>query len=143
MTANELLDSIGIDAICDMIEDDKSYKDIAEKIGVNKATFIIWIHADSNRSARAKSSRELAGRFNDDAALQVLKDLAPDSTSAEIARARELAQHYRWRAKARNPREYGDKQTISGDPDNPIKTESQVTIRPQISREEWLKLHGG
>lgn len=126
-TATDILDNIGIDAICDRIEDDKSYKAIAEELGINKATLIIWIHADDNRSARAKASRELAGRFNDDAALQVLKNLPADATSAQIAQARELAQHYRWRAKARNPREYGDKQTIAGDPDNPLQVNHKVT----------------
>lgn len=31
------------------------------------------------------------------------------------------------------------KQVLAGDPDNPV----EIVSRPQISREEWLKIHGG
>ena len=35
-------------------------------------------------------------------------------------RARELAQHYRWKASKRSPKRYGDSTTIKGDKENPL-----------------------
>jgi hypothetical protein len=55
------------------------------------------------REARAKSAKVW-----DEKAEQVVRD-APDKF--ELEKARELAHHYRWRAKAIAPRDYGDKVT--------------------------------
>ena len=31
---------------------------------------------------------------------------------------------------------------IAGDPENPLKVDSEVTLRPQITRAEWMAIHG-
>jgi len=49
-----------------------------------------------------------SARFWDEKAARVI-EAAPDKF--ELERARELAHHYRWRAKAIAPRDYGDKVT--------------------------------
>lgn len=132
-TANDKLDKIGIDAICDLIEEDKSYKVIADELGVKKPTLLAWIQEDADRSARAKTALENSARFNDDAALQAIQALQPGATSAEIAKARELAQHYRWRARVRSPKVYGEKMTLSGDPENPLQGISDDQLEARLS----------
>jgi hypothetical protein len=58
----------------------------------------------------------------------------------ELAKARELAQHYRWRAKAVAPREYGDKvmQEHTGAEGGPI-TVTSVNLKG-LSDDELVKM---
>ena len=112
-----MLDATGIDAICTLIEEDHSLAAISKKLGCGDRTLREWLEADSTRSARAKESRIASAMACDEKAEQVLLELPANATAGQVARARELASHYRWRAKARNPRMYGDKleveQTLS------------------------------
>ena len=96
----------GIETICDMITNGDSLTKIAKEIGIHAATLIRWLEEDPQRSARAKEARIRSAKIWDEAAEAVIK-AAPDKF--ELERARELAHHYRWRAKAIAPREYGDK----------------------------------
>jgi hypothetical protein len=45
---------------------------------------------------------------------------------------------------ARFPEDYTERQKreLTGKDEGPIKTESDVTLRPPVTREEWLKAHG-
>lgn len=81
---------------------------ISADIGVNISTLIEWAEEDPQRSARMRAARELAARAWDELAEL---NIAAASDPFELSKARELAQHYRWRAKAVAPREYGDKVT--------------------------------
>jgi hypothetical protein len=112
--AKKKLDAIGIDAICDMIEIDMSIADIADKIKINRSTLRDYCLYPDNL-ARVAVSRLIAARYNDDEALRILQSLPSDATPAQIAQARELAHHHRWRAGIRAPREYGNKIGIEHD----------------------------
>lgn len=79
---------------------------IAKDLGKSRAALSDWLNADSTRSARAKTARAAAAAAWDDKAEELLTD-AKDPF--DLAKARELASHYRWRAKAVAPKEYGDK----------------------------------
>lgn len=103
------LDALGIDGLCDRIESGESITQIAESLGMLQKTVRDWVAADDTRSVRVRVSRELSADACDDQAERVLKDLQAGATPSEIARARELASHYRWRASKRNPKTYGDK----------------------------------
>jgi hypothetical protein len=46
---------------------------------------------------------------------RVLLDLPDDASPAAMLRARELASHYRWRAKCFNPGDYGDHVQVTHD----------------------------
>ena len=81
---------------------------ISEEIGVSIGTLISWLDDDVERSARVKEARARSAKFWDEKAEAVIAE-AP--CKFELERARELAHHYRWRAKAIAPREYGDKVT--------------------------------
>lgn len=102
------LDAIGVDAICAWIEEDKSYRWIAQECGVSVSVLYRWIEATEERSARVAASRAFSAHACDDKAEIYLGTIPDDGTPAQIARARELASHMRWRAKVRNP-QYGDK----------------------------------
>jgi hypothetical protein len=93
--------------------EDLSLAKITEKWGCTKLQLRCWIDADPGRRSRVDVAREAAADFCDREAERILRDLKPDSTAAEIARARELAQHLRWRARVRNPSGYGDKVTVA------------------------------
>jgi hypothetical protein len=51
------------------------------------------------------------GRW-DEQAEEELVGLGSEATPGDIARARELASHYRWRSKALAPADYGDRQAV-------------------------------
>lgn len=128
LTTAQRLDAIGIDAICEMIEADMGYLTIAKAHNMGVASFDAWLNADAERSARARESRVKSARQCDDSALDALLAIPDDGTAAVVSRQRELASHFRWRAKTRNPRDYGDKTTLAGDAENPVAVSLKVTF---------------
>ena len=127
MTASEKLDAFGIEAICDMIKADNSLASIAEKIGVSDSTIGRWIAEDAGRSARTREARIESAAACDRLALNALIEIPDDGTNAQVARQREIASHYRWRAKTRNPKDYGD--TVKVDAEIITLTPEQVAAR--------------
>jgi transcriptional regulator with XRE-family HTH domain len=107
-TAAEKLDGFGLEAFCDAITDGKSYQQIAEQLGIARSSVARWLALDAERSARVREALRDSAAAEDDKAEAVLLDKTMD-----IHRARELASHYRWRARVRNPREYGEKLDIN------------------------------
>lgn len=103
------LDAYGVDKLCDRIIAGDTQRSIAEDIGVSLALLVSWIASDPDRSARVREARIAASRSFDEMAEQCLLD-AKDPFG--LAKARELASHYRWKASKSNPREYGDKVEI-------------------------------
>jgi hypothetical protein len=99
---------VGITAICEMICGCETLIGISKTLGVGVATLLDWIEKDPERSALARESRTLTARLWDEKAEQVITE-AKDPF--ELNKARELAHHYRWRAKAIAPRDYGDRVT--------------------------------
>lgn len=108
------IEAVGIRPICEMILDDMSYAEISAKIGVSKATLVEWIGSDPDRSARARDARVQSARRCDELALEALNAIDDDAPAGQIARQREIASHYRWRAKTRNPASYGDALKVDG-----------------------------
>jgi len=109
-----LLASHDTNELCDLIErKDLSLQGIAEAWGCTKRQLQLWIDGDPQRAQRAREARENAADWCDREAEKVLRDLKPDATVAEVARARELAQHYRWRARVRNPATHGEKVQVA------------------------------
>jgi hypothetical protein len=119
-----ILDMFGIDAFCDEVINGKTYVKIGRELGISAASVAAWLAADSERAARAKSARIMSAQSADELAEDVLmnEDLDP------IIR-RELASHYRWRAKVVNPREYGEKLQIDGKMEVNTLTDAQIEAR--------------
>lgn len=96
--------------LCERIEDGESLRQVADGLGVPTSTLTRWIEADPQRSARAREARRQSARSFDDAALEEIRGAADQF---ELARAKEVAHHLRWRASKINPREYGDKLDVT------------------------------
>lgn len=100
------LNDLGIDAVCARLMSGDSQRAIADDAGVGLMTLVDWIAADPVRSARAREARIAAARQFDEKAEYELRAATDPFT---LAKARELAQHYRWKASKASPKEYGDK----------------------------------
>jgi len=105
---SQILNETGIDQICEWIRDGDSYRVIAERLGIKLGAFTWWIDGTPERSHACASAREAAAQAYDEMALEVIEGAADPF---ELSKAREMAVHYRWRAKAANPKRYGDKVT--------------------------------
>jgi len=116
------LDKFGIDAICEMITSGQSLVAIAEDLGVSKNALFRWLAHDLDRSARAKAARAAAALAWDEEAAEAIRS-AKDLL--ELGKARELAQHLRWRAAKANPRQFGDR--VNLDHGGSITLEALVT----------------
>lgn len=104
--AQDALSAIGIEAVLEMIEDGQSQAEIARAVNCNVSQVNRWLHSDPQWSARARLAMLASAEALADRGHQALVEAAPDQ--AEIARARALEQHWRWRAAIRNP-QYRDK----------------------------------
>jgi hypothetical protein len=113
--AMQALDDHGIEAFVDDIIDGKSYAQIGMDLGVAKSAVNRWLAADPNRSARAREALIQSAQGEDDKAEMVLLGHVKDADNQPLDPVirRELASHYRWRARVRNPREYGEKIDIN------------------------------
>ena len=101
-----------IDEIIEMLHEGDSYRTIAEKLGV-KLTTLADYTSNAEHSARVREALKYSASTFDDKAEKVL--LEAESHPVEMARAKELAQLYKWRASKRNPRDYGDTVDITSD----------------------------
>lgn len=111
--AIEALNAYGIDQVCDRIADKLSLTAIAKEAGVSIGSLLTWLAADAERSARAREARAIVAKGWDEQAEDEIRN-AKDAF--ELSKAKELAHHYRWRAKVTAPKEYGDKVALT-DPD--------------------------
>lgn len=125
-TATETIDALGVDALCDRLCAGESQTAIAESLGVGIATLSRWIAADPERSARVREARIAAARTFDEMAEAELRAAADPFA---LAKARELASHYRWKASKSNPREYGEKIEIDQKTTLTDLTEDQINAR--------------
>jgi hypothetical protein len=101
------LDKLGIDEFCDRIASGDSYTEIGRELEISTATISNWLAIDPERAARAREANIESARISEEQAFQILSD-----PKMPVDRARELASHLRWRARVRNPRQYGDKLEI-------------------------------
>jgi transcriptional regulator with XRE-family HTH domain len=116
--AQDAIEAKGEDWIFGEMGTGRSQTEIAQNIGVSVALLNYWLHANPERSARAKEAMERSAESWLDRGLETLLQALSDN--AEIARARAIEQHCARRAAIRNPRRYGDKLAIGGDADNPL-----------------------
>lgn len=118
------LDDLGIEAVCDMLRDGANFQRVGKRAGVSKKTVWRWVHESAVREKDVKRALEEAAEAFDQEAEHVLR------TMKDVSRARELANHLRWRARARNPRVYSEKHQIGLD-DDTLKhlSEEQINTR--------------
>ncbi|WP_233854086.1 hypothetical protein [Paraburkholderia sp. HD33-4] len=104
------------DAICDLIADGKSLREICELQGMpDRKTFNGW----RKRTAELQAQYDQAYRDYEDSVLQDIVYIADTEKDASIAKNRMDAR--KWELKIRNRKKYGDSITHSGDPDAPVQ----------------------
>lgn len=124
VNGRSIFDTVGIDAICNDLTGGDSMTAIAKKHGVTVHALVVWIAGDVTRSARVREARTEAAKLWDELATDGIQNA---TDPFELAKAKEIAHHYRWRASKIAPKEYGDKI------DHDIKHSGQIamTITPE------------
>lgn len=105
-TATDKLDAFGTDALCEAIAEGSSLTAIAKQVKVSIGSLLSWINADTERSARTREVRSATARLWDEKAEDEIRGA---KNALQLAKARELSHHYRWRASKIDPKGYGDK----------------------------------
>lgn len=98
-----------LDQIIDLITEGKTFRKIAEELNVSLTSLMVYTGKEEH-SARVREAMEYSADSYADKAESVLIDAK--SNLVEIQRAKELAQHYRWKASKRSPKRFGDKLDI-------------------------------
>lgn len=101
----ELVDAFGVDTICDLLCDGHLMAEIAAHIGVSPWAMRTYLENRPEAKAQVRAARVIGAESYVRKAEQVLED---SRNGLEIHRARELASHYRWMAKAMDRSGYGD-----------------------------------
>lgn len=107
--AYEYAGFVGEDAVVACIMAEGTLTFIAADVGVAVGTLLTWIEANPERSARVREARVATAKLWDEKAETRLNAA---TNPFELAKARELAFHYRWRATKIAPRDYGDKMQV-------------------------------
>lgn len=128
--ASDRISEYGLDAVCQCISEGHSMTAIAKAIEVSKGTLLAWVAADVDRSARCARARELAVRLWDEKAEE---GIAAAVDPFELARAKELAYHYRWRASKIAPKEYGDKLDLNHSGEMSLKAIPDDRIESRVT----------
>lgn len=113
-TAQAKITDYGLDAMCEAITDGRTIQAIVAEIGVSRMAWARWIadpeHPD--RKVAVDAARIAAAAAEDDLALGVLQDLPDDPSPGQVSKAREVANHRRWRAARMDPATYGDRHQV-------------------------------
>lgn len=116
--------------ILERIEGGDSIREIAQSLGCSRPLLSGWLTSDPDRSARSVRARQLAAAAWDERAEQEIEDAADPF---ELAKAKEKAHHYRWRASKIAPKVYGDKTVIEGG-ENPVKHDHTLSLSDAAQR---------
>lgn len=115
-TAQEKLAAFGEAALFEAITSGKTLTAIAKDIGVAPSSLVVWVEGDSERSARAREARTQSATLWDEKATQLIEQA---KNPFQLAKAKEMAHHLRWRASKIAPKQYGEKVQVGGAADLP------------------------
>ncbi len=111
-----------LDEILEMVISGDTLQEIATKFNCVKSVVSRFL-SQKEHSARAHEAYTISAMIIADKAIEVLKD-----EKVDIARARELASHYRWEAKMRDRNRYGDKSDITSN-NQPINSGNDELLK--------------
>lgn len=103
------MDAYGLEALCEAIAGGGTLTFVAADAGVSLTRLLAWIDANPERSARVREARASSAKLWDESAEREIREARDEFA---LKKARELAQHFRWRATKIAPKEYGDRQTV-------------------------------
>jgi hypothetical protein len=110
-----------------MLGDAKSYDDIQERFLVRREN-ISWFIAESDYSVRAKQAQKDSAESYFAKAEKAILEIESADTNAKVTRQKELASHYRWAARVKNPSRFGDSTTLRGDSEAPLNPSVNVIL---------------
>ena len=109
--------------VLSLIMDGRSYQQIADQLTVSRTTILSWLDATEERAALVARARQASAfTASDDA----VKGIGEAKDLFTLAKAREMAVHLRWKAKAYNPGVFGDNSRSS----------VAVTVKKDMTNEE-------
>ena len=100
--AFNLLDSIGIEQICSLIESGKSQQEIADQLEIGQPVIAAWLRSDPDKSARAREAMENSAESWLDKGMQALERAAKKDSAYDASAARDIAKECARRAGIRN-----------------------------------------
>jgi len=110
-----------------MLGEAKNYDDIQERFLVRREN-ISWFIAESDYSARARNAQKESAETYFVKAEKAILEIDSADTNAKVTRQRELASHYRWAARVKNPSRFGDSTTLRGDDEAPLHPVVNLTL---------------
>lgn len=121
------MEVMGDEALFDRLRAGETLTSIANSLGLKSVnTLLKWIASNEERSARAREARVAGSAMYDEMAQSAIES-ATDPFS--LAKARELAQHFRWRASKLDPGSYGDKVQVDGAINHKGVTDEQLLAK--------------
>ena len=115
------------DDVIEMIRQAKSYEDIQEKYCVHPKYLSDFI-AHSEYSVRAREAQKESAETYFVKAEKAILEIDALDTNAKVTRQKELASHYRWAARVKNPYKFGDSTTLRGDNEAPLNPSVNVIL---------------
>lgn len=124
------------DEICEWITTGKTLREWCRNNGIHYSTVYLWMGKDKEFAQRFAHARDIGADCIADDALEII-DTEPVMTggdnpkydSAHVAWLRNRAE-YRLKLLAKwNPKKYGDRTVLAGDPDNPLMESMDDTQR--------------
>lgn len=120
------LDESNEDLVIEMLIEGRHYKDIAAHFN-SSLTGVFRYLSRPNFLARVKEAREFAAHVLVDEAERVLAQAKNDPRLFAVAR--ELAQHYRWKASMINREQYASRKEVIEIPTDSSKEKDELIIR--------------
>lgn len=107
--ALDALNDAGEEEILALFADGNSVGQIARRYGVSRRSVFNWLDAGGEeRKQRWEAAKKDAAEAYVEKAEEVLEDMGSTETPQHMARAKELANHYRWKAAKLDRSTYGD-----------------------------------
>lgn len=133
------------DVICDRLAEGESLRAICRDDEMPAiSTVFKWLGKPENAPFVEQYARAREEQAENDA--DKVTDLGDRCARGEIdpQAARVAIDAAKWSAGKRLPKKYGERiqQEITGKDGGAVKLEQEVTIRPPLTREEWLAAHG-
>ena len=106
------------DRIASLIIEDKTYQEIADSMGINKATIFNWLQNNEDFSTKCNRAKCVQAEAIEQKLMNIQQDVMAGLIAPDAARV--AVSLLQWRAAKKNPKVYGDKTILSNDPDNPV-----------------------
>lgn len=117
--AEAYLEQVGINTICELIEQGNNILNIAKKLDISTRTLRIWISKSQYYRTQVQEAYRFAGDAFAFKAEQVLLD-ARGTSKENTSLASKLSDHYRWMATKLDREQYGESKQLDPNTKAPL-----------------------